>query len=80
MDIFFDFAFHEVNWLIKTIIREKSNFKCNVQKYLFRKGGSARIVHVHKGGCQPNAHSMHTWGEGGSKKAEILHTYYVHSP
>ena len=31
-------------------------------------------------GGQPNAHSMHTWGEGGSKKAEILHTYYVHSP
>ena len=23
---------------------------------------------------------MHTRGEGGSKKVEILHTYYVHSP
>ena len=42
-------------------------------------GGSAKVVCVHKGG-QPNAHSMHTRGEGGSKKGENLHTYYVHSP
>ena len=43
-------------------------------------GGSAKVVCAHKGGGQPNAHSMHTRGEGGSKKGENLHTYYVHSP
>ena len=52
---------------------------CCPKSSIQERGVSARVVHVQKGG-QPNAHSMHTWGEGGSKKAEILHTYYVHSP
>ena len=50
-----------------------------LQKVIAKGGGLEEVDGLFRG-VEARVDEKWTGGEGGSKKAEILHTYYVHSP